>query len=406
MGGDEVAIEAAGGMAEPEGAVGTDIALVHAAIERAAGPDGVLVLMDLGSAVITAEMAAEMLAAERSDVRVVLSEAPLVEGAVAAAARAGAGAPLDEVAAEARAAIGMKAAHLGAEPDAAQAAPAATPTAGAAAHEAVIEVLIPLGLHARPAARFVETVARFDTRVTVEDEMTGKGPADASSLSALVMLGARQGHALRVRAEGPDAEAALAALRELAKEGFGDELDGAPSATTVPPPAAPSPAELPAMVEPPGAGDRLTGVPVSPGIAIGPARRPSSVVVEPSQEEPVGDPVAERARLDDAREAARRDIETARAQIAERASQAEAAIFDAHLLLLGDTALLEPAQRDIDAGAGAAKAWSAAVAAAATAYRALDEPYLRERAADVEDVGDRVLRRLTGAPARALVSER
>jgi dihydroxyacetone kinase phosphotransfer subunit len=106
MGGGQVAIEAAGGMAEPEGAIGTDVELVRGAIERAGGPDGVLVLMDLGSALMSAEMAAEMIGAV-SDVPVRLSEAPLVEGAVAAAARAGAGAPLDEVAAEARAALGM-----------------------------------------------------------------------------------------------------------------------------------------------------------------------------------------------------------------------------------------------------------------------------------------------------------
>src|SRR3954451_11145979 len=88
MGGGSVTIEAAGGMAQPEGAIGTDVELVQAAIARAAGPDGVLVLMDLGSAVMSAEMAAEMIGME-SEVRVVLSEAPLVEGAVAAAARAG-----------------------------------------------------------------------------------------------------------------------------------------------------------------------------------------------------------------------------------------------------------------------------------------------------------------------------
>ncbi|MDX6730614.1 MAG: phosphoenolpyruvate---glycerone phosphotransferase subunit DhaM, partial [Baekduia sp.] len=79
MGGGEVPIEAAGGMAEPEGAIGTDLELVRAAIDRAAGPDGVLVLMDLGSAVMTAEMAAEVVGGER-DVRIVLSDAPLVEG--------------------------------------------------------------------------------------------------------------------------------------------------------------------------------------------------------------------------------------------------------------------------------------------------------------------------------------
>src|SRR3954451_1751879 len=257
MGGDEVAIEAAGGMAEPEGAVGTDIELVHAAIERAAGPDGVLVLMDLGSAVITAEMAAEMVAAERGDVRVVLSDAPLVEGAVAAAARAGAGAPLDEVAAEARAAIGMKAAHLAAGEGEEGAPAAAPPTAGA--HEAAIKVDIPLGLHARPAARFVETVARFDARVSVEDETTGKGPADARSLSGLVMLGVRHGHVLRVRADGPDADAALAALRELADEGFGDEVNASAPAAAAPAEAAQRTAAPAAAGEPPPAGARLTG---------------------------------------------------------------------------------------------------------------------------------------------------
>src|SRR4051812_43297214 len=166
MGGEEVPIEAAGGMAEPEGAIGTDMVLVQAAIERAAGPDGVVVLMDLGSAVMSAEMAAELVGAERDDVRVVLSDAPLVEGAVAAAARAAAGAPLDEVLTEARAALGMKSAQLGLEGSTAGAAagngdgapPAAGPGEGAppaagpgeGAQELRLDVAIPLGLHARP----------------------------------------------------------------------------------------------------------------------------------------------------------------------------------------------------------------------------------------------------------------
>ena len=71
MGGGRVAIEPAGGMADPEGAIGTDVELVRAAIERAAGPDGVLVLMDLGSAVMSAEMSMPfslLIAAQRSAV--------------------------------------------------------------------------------------------------------------------------------------------------------------------------------------------------------------------------------------------------------------------------------------------------------------------------------------------------
>jgi dihydroxyacetone kinase phosphotransfer subunit len=97
MGGGEVAIEPAGGL--DDGAIGTDAERVRAAVERVRSPDGVLVLMDLGSALMSAEIALEML---EDGGPVALSAAPLVEGAVAAAARARAGAALAEVAAEAR----------------------------------------------------------------------------------------------------------------------------------------------------------------------------------------------------------------------------------------------------------------------------------------------------------------
>jgi dihydroxyacetone kinase phosphotransfer subunit len=91
MAGDDVPIEAAGGIDEP-GALGTDAVKVMAAIE-AAGGDGVLVLMDLGSAVLSAETALDFLD-DDTRARVLLCEAPLVEGAVAAAAAARAGASL------------------------------------------------------------------------------------------------------------------------------------------------------------------------------------------------------------------------------------------------------------------------------------------------------------------------
>ncbi|HSS58609.1 MAG TPA: dihydroxyacetone kinase phosphoryl donor subunit DhaM [Solirubrobacteraceae bacterium] len=148
MGGEELALEAAGGMDEP-GALGTDAERVRAAIERAMSDDGVLVLMDLGSALMSTEFAIEML--ERGG-RVVMSEAPLVEGTVAAAVAARGGASLEEVAAEARGALAMKASQLGVD----AAAPAAADSPDAAAPpdaEARLEVRNAIGLHARPAAR-------------------------------------------------------------------------------------------------------------------------------------------------------------------------------------------------------------------------------------------------------------
>src|SRR5262245_41942537 len=98
----EVAAGAAGGF-------GTDATEVTAALERAASPDGVLVLMDLGSAVLSAELSLE-LSAPTYPVR--LSSAPLVEGLVAAVVRAAGGADLEVVAREAEAALVPKASTL------------------------------------------------------------------------------------------------------------------------------------------------------------------------------------------------------------------------------------------------------------------------------------------------------
>ena len=94
-------LETAGGLNMPDHPIGTDAVLVMEAIDRAWSDDGVLVLMDLGSAVLSAEMALDLMPEERRS-NVLLCEAPIVEGAVAAAVTAKLGASLDRVAREAR----------------------------------------------------------------------------------------------------------------------------------------------------------------------------------------------------------------------------------------------------------------------------------------------------------------
>jgi phosphoenolpyruvate-protein phosphotransferase/dihydroxyacetone kinase phosphotransfer subunit len=391
MGGEELALEAAGGMDEP-GALGTDAERVRAAIERAMSDDGVLVLMDLGSALMSTEFAIEML---DGGGRVLMSEAPLVEGTVAAAVAARGGASLEEVAAEARGALAMKASQLGV------ADAAAAPDAGAAPDDAAtapdaearLEVRNAIGLHARPAARFVEVARGHDAEVRVAKEGGGP-PVRATSLTNVVALGARFGDTLVVSASGPQASEALEALRALADEGFGDGLapGGAPP---TPVPVAQAPA---APVHAPAAGDVLSGVPASAGVAIGPARRLGAPPGPPPDRAP-DSPERERERLDEALAAAREAVARDRDAVAGRAGDAEAAIFDAHLALLDDEALLEPAHEAIAGGAAAERAWHAAAEQVAALYRGLDEPLLRERAADVLDVGRRVVAAVTGEGA-------
>jgi dihydroxyacetone kinase phosphotransfer subunit len=135
MGGPELRIGVAGGLDQPGDPLGTDATRVVRAIDGVWSQDGVLVLMDLGSAVLSADLALELLPEERRG-RVLLTAAPLVEGAVAAAVAAGLGEPLERVALVARGALAAKVAEL--EPETAvadalhEALPAASPAQPAA----------------------------------------------------------------------------------------------------------------------------------------------------------------------------------------------------------------------------------------------------------------------------------
>jgi phosphoenolpyruvate-protein phosphotransferase/dihydroxyacetone kinase phosphotransfer subunit len=398
MGGADVRLEPVGGLDMPDRPMGTDAVLVMRAIERVWSDDGVLVLMDLGSAVLSAEMALDMLPTDRRE-RILLCEAPFVEGAVAAAVAARLGRSLPEVAEEARGGLGPKAAHLG-TPAPSPADSILAPEAGEAAgpHASVrLSVENPLGLHARPAARFVQTAGRFDADVRVTNRTTGAGPANARSLNAVATLGVRQGHQIEVVAWGPEAQAAIDAIGALAAERFGDDVESQSSAA-----ARSGAAEAPAFVAVDGT---LSGLPASPGVAVGPARhvRPPDIEV-PSG--PAGEPKEEWAALDAAIEATRLEISATRATVAARADEQSAAIFDAHLLFLEDEELISPARSVIlEGGRGAGQAWKEAVERVAETWRALDDPYLRERAADVEAVGAQVLANLLGgASARPSVA--
>ena len=94
MVGDQVPLAFAGGNAD--GGLGTDVGAIMAAIEAAWSEAGVAILVDLGGAETNSEMAVELLDEDRRS-RVVVCNAPIVEGAVIAAAEASGGSPLDIV---------------------------------------------------------------------------------------------------------------------------------------------------------------------------------------------------------------------------------------------------------------------------------------------------------------------
>jgi phosphocarrier protein FPr len=374
-----------------DGTFGTDAVGIKAAIEELDGPDGVLVLMDLGSAVLSAELALDLLDADARG-RTTLCPAPLVEGLVVAVVAAGAGAPLAEVAAEATAALAGKHSHLTspvAGPSEIDAAPNGQPPADGLS--GVFVVTNEHGLHARPAARLVGEVRALDATVTLRNLTTGSESVPAGSLSRVATLGALGGHRIEVIAAGRQAREAIELVLALAERGFDDV-----AASREPP------APGPTAALPTGTGATARPVPdllpAAPGVAVGPAwiaRMGTPAVVEES----AGDPASEWRRLRTAIAAVQHSTVQLRARTARDLGAPEAAIFDAHLMLLDDPDLLGQVRSAIENGKSAAVAWMDSIGRLESQLAGLADSYQRARAADIRGIGAEVLRSLYGSPA-------
>ena len=217
----DVPLVAAGGT--DDGGIGTSFEAITAGIEELAQADAVVVLCDLGSAYLTTDTALDFL---DDDVRsrVHVSQAPLVEGTVAAAVAAQTGGDADAVLAAAASAAGPEAGASSAsrpsgdQPGGTGPADGAAPVDDAAGSDRVsasVELVNETGLHARPAAEFVKTAAKYDASVHVNG-------VDAKSLLAIMALALPKGATVSIDATGQDAQAAVDALVELVRSGFGE----------------------------------------------------------------------------------------------------------------------------------------------------------------------------------------
>jgi multiphosphoryl transfer protein len=345
---------------------GTDAGQVAHAITAADSGAGVVVLMDLGSAVLSAELALDLLD-EDARGRVVLCPAPLVEGLIVAAVTAAGGASRDEVAAHAAQALAGKIELLAPAPVADRSSEEQGPAGGGLT--GACTVINPHGLHARPAAAIVREVRSRPARVWLRNRTTGSAWVPASSLSKITTLGARCGHEVEVRVAGDQAREILERLLALAAREF-EETPG------------------PARREPP--------LPASPGIGVGPAQRGEPALLD-LPDARTGDPAQEWRCLREALAAVHDDVRRVRARVARELGEAAATLVDAHLLLLDDPALHEEVRSLLDGGRSAAAAWSAAITRVAQEIAATGDPYLQARAAEVRAIRDQVLRQLLGA---------
>ncbi|MGN5734164.1 MULTISPECIES: dihydroxyacetone kinase phosphoryl donor subunit DhaM [Arthrobacter] len=205
----DVVLIPAGGM--DDGGIGTSLEKVMSALGQADTGAGAVVLTDLGSAVMTAEAALEFMG---SPELVRLADAPLVEGAVAAAVAAQSGASLEVVLKAAETALAAPAISAVPAPAAAE-GPASSAAVADTAVTAVLRLINPMGLHARPAGALAGALGAMD----VDIEING---VDGQSVMMLMTLGAAQGTELNVSATGPDAQRAVELVRTQVEAGFGE----------------------------------------------------------------------------------------------------------------------------------------------------------------------------------------
>ena len=385
MGQNKVKIEAAGGLDDDDNPIGTDPMKIEQAIRDAYSEDGVLVLMDIGSAIMSAELALDFLEDDMRD-KVILCEAPLVEGAIAAAAQAMSGSNIKDVIAEAKNALHAKNVLL--QPEEEEVLPDEQNEIPLEGKNIQITVPNKQGLHARPAAKLIEIVNRFDATALVS--VNGKKPVSASSISQVGTLGAKKGEVLDFVLFGKDADQLEKALIDFRDANFGDD-DKEIIETSI-------------KIEKTETSDgAIHGIAASEGIAVGKSlwfRKELPII----NKESVEDANHEIFLLHQSIDRVIQELGAIQKKITSELTKEKAEIFDFHKLLLQDQDLLKEVEDTVrNEKFNVAYVWNGQIKKLETEYLAMDSVYLQERAADVVEVGNKVLLELLGVAKKELI---
>ncbi len=399
-----VVIAPAGGA--DDGSIGTSFDAITEAIATADTGSGAVLLYDLGSALLTAETALEFLEPDVAG-RIRIVDAPLVEGAIAAAVTAQGGADLEAVEAAARSTGAGESPGPGpaggstAGPDTDDAYPEQNRHPGDPAEQSVtatVSVVNPLGLHARPVATLIRSLTGLDVVVTLG--RPGEHTVDLRAVLRVVAMAFRGGDQLEVVATGRDAVTAAATVTALITGGFGETED---RPRRVPPErmgAAPARmGNAPAGLRPAGRAPTvvdgvLQAVPGAPGLALGPLLRLDRGPLHLGSTRPASAAPDEGGAE---KHPAERELEQLDAAIvsATRKLLTGNQFEVAHGVLLADPEMRADATATLqDGSSDAASAWWAAVGRTADRLAADPDELVASRAVDVREAGAAVLAEL------------
>jgi multiphosphoryl transfer protein len=372
----DLRLACSGGVGDDRALLGTDAIEIQEAISAVYSEDGVLVLMDMGSAILSAETAKDFLNPEDQE-KVRLTSAPIVEGGMAAAVQANLGASLDAVADAALQGLLLKQEHV---QDAPSTDPAPSSVPDPLSNE-ILDVTIqnPHGLHLRPAALLIKTLAGFPGEVFVENRTAGRGPSLARSLVDLARLQIREGDLVRFSISAPDPQPVIKSIQSLVESQFGD-VDQTPPAK-----------------ETGGAADLSQPFAVSRGIVIGrPVLQETIVSAVPTYTTQSGSDIArEVGKLRSAVAEAIAEFDGRIERLRASLQHQEMEIFDAQRMIFSDPTILKEALAKIqEQHLNAAAAWQETLSRYAADQEKADDPYLRARGADFREVERTVLSHL------------
>jgi multiphosphoryl transfer protein len=365
----KLSIVYSGGIGDSREELGTDAVEIQEAITKVYSREGVLVLMDIGGAILSAETAKDLLEPELRE-RVLLTSAPLVEGGISAAVQAQLGASISEVAKAARESLLPKQDQLQ------DGAPAEEKTQSVATPHGpeILDVTIEneYGLHLRPAATLIKTLAGFPGEVFIENRSAGRGPVPAKSLVDVTRLQIRKGDSVRFSISSPNPRPLIDSIRSMVATQFG-EFPQQPVVTAK------------AAGEPPKSG----AFGVSRGIATGhPVFLASTAEEIPTHTiQTDSDVASEISRLHSALRASAEEFRVRVRRLQTALRPAELDVFEAQRMILEDPTILREVEQKIrKARLNSAAAWHEVFARHAADQDRADDPYFRTRAADLREV--------------------
>jgi phosphocarrier protein FPr len=353
-----------GGIGENGELLGTDAMDIQDAISSVYSDDGVLVLADIGSAVLSSRLAIEMLGLPN----IVLSGAPLVEGAMASAVQILAGSPLGQVVEEAEGALLPKNVETEATVEQIEEKQG----------EALIyrfKVGLQHGLHARPAANLARLLSKFSSYATIKNITKQGRPVNAKSVNKITLSNITYADEAEIRISGQDEREAFEAIVKMVKESF-KPISG----------SAPIKREL-----------RV----ISKGVVMGGIVQIDSALNPPEMRR-ILDAGLEIERFEKAVRQVSEIIKSSGENLKKEGVLEGAEIFEAHLMILNDSELLSEIKSSIAKDMLCAEyIYIKKMAALAGEIRALPNRYIEERAADIMDVASMVVSELSGVAKTA-----